>query len=294
LRIDSLIMEKIMKKPIVLLFLFLLSVCSFGQVSQPVYLWPDKVPGETDAKHDPVQTPNKDGDVIRLTDVTNPAFFVFKPSAEKQNGAGVIVCPGGGYSILAINKEGYEVAEWLNKQGITAFVLQYRVPKKQEGALMDIQRAMRLIRSKADNYGIKYNKMGVMGFSAGGSLSARAATMASNKTYQPIDKTDSLSCRPDFALLIYPAYLDLGNNRSLTPELIVNQQTTPPMFIFATADDTYGNSALVMTTALRDSKIPVELHFMPKGGHGYGLRPGNIAAETWPELAEKWLKRMIE
>ena len=136
--------------------------------------------------------------------------------------------------------------------------------------------------------------MGVMGFSAGGSLSARAATMASNKTYQPIDKTDSLSCRPDFALLIYPAYLDLGNNRSLTPELIVNQQTTPPMFIFATADDTYGNSALVMTTALRDSKIPVELHFMPKGGHGYGLRPGNIAAETWPELAEKWLKRMIE
>jgi len=287
-------MEKIMKKPIVLLFLFLLSVCSFGQVSQPVYLWPDKVPGETDAKHDPVQTPNKDGDVIRLTDVTNPAFFVFKPSAEKQNGAGVIVCPGGGYSILAINKEGYEVAEWLNKQGITAFVLQYRVPKKQEGALMDIQRAMRLIRSKADNYGIKYNKMGVMGFSAGGSLSARAATMASNKTYQPIDKTDSLSCRPDFALLIYPAYLDLGNNRSLTPELIVNQQTTPPMFIFATADDTYGNSALVMTTALRDSKIPVELHFMPKGGHGYGLRPGNIAAETWPELAEKWLKRMIE
>ncbi len=294
MRIDSLIMEKIMKKPIVLLFLFLLSVCSFGQVSQPVYLWPDKVPGETDAKHDPVQTPNKDGDVIRLTDVTNPAFFVFKPSAEKQNGAGVIVCPGGGYSILAINKEGYEVAEWLNKQGITAFVLQYRVPKKQEGALMDIQRAMRLIRSKADNYGIKYNKMGVMGFSAGGSLSARAATMASNKTYQPIDKTDSLSCRPDFALLIYPAYLDLGNNRSLTPELIVNQQTTPPMFIFATADDTYGNSALVMTTALRDSKIPVELHFMPKGGHGYGLRPGNIAAETWPELAEKWLKRMIE
>ena len=133
-----------------------------------------------------------------------------------------------------------------------------------------------------------------MGFSAGGSLSARAATLASNKTYLPIDKIDSLSCRPDFALLVYPAYLDLGNNRSLTPELIVNQQTTPPMFIFATADDTYGNSALVMTTALRDAKVPVELHFMPKGGHGYGLRPGNIAAETWPGLAEKWLKRMIE
>ena len=282
-----------MKKPIVLLVLILWSFSGFGQVMQPVYLWTDKVPGETDAKHDPVQTPNKEGDVIRLTDVTNPALFVFKPVAEKNNGSGIIVCPGGGYNILAINKEGYEVAEWLNKQGFTAFVLQYRVPKKQEGALMDIQRAIRIIRSNSDTYGVKYNKLGVMGFSAGGSLSARAATMASNKTYLPIDKTDSLSCRPDFALLIYPAYLDLGNNRSLTPELIVNQQTTPPMFIFATADDPYGNSALVMTTALRDAKVPVELHFMPKGGHGYGLRPGNIAAETWPGLAEKWLKKII-
>ena len=283
-----------MKMPFASLFFVLLTIWSFGQMSQPVYLWPDKVPGETEPKHDPVQTPNKDGDVIRLTDVTNPAFFVFNPTAEKHNGIGVIVCPGGGYNILAINKEGYEVAEWLNKQGFTAFVLQYRVPKKQEGALMDIQRAIRLIRSNSDSYGIKYNKLGVMGFSAGGSLSARAATLASNKTYLPIDKIDSLSCRPDFALLIYPAYLDLGNNRSLTPELIVNQQTTPPMFIFATADDTYGNSALVMTNALRDAKVPVELHFMPKGGHGYGLRPGNIAAETWPGLAEIWLKRMIE
>ena len=273
-----------MKMPFASLFFVLLTLWSFGQMSQPVYLWPDKVPGETESKHDPVQTPNKDGDVVRLTDVTNPAFFVFKPSAEKSIGAGVIVCPGGGYNILAINKEGYEVAEWLNRQGITAFVLEYRVPKKQEGALMDVQKAIRLIRSNTDSYGIKYNKLGVMGFSAGGSLSARAATLASNKTYLPIDKTDSLSCRPDFALLIYPAYLDLGNNRSLTPELIVNQQTTPPMFIFATADDTYGNSALVMTTALRDAKVPVELHFMPKGGHGYGLRPGNIAAETWPDL----------
>jgi acetyl esterase/lipase len=283
-----------MKMPLASLLFVCLTFFSFGQMSQPVYLWPDKVPGETEAKHDPVQTPNKDGDVVRLTDVTNPAFFVFKPSAEKQNGVGVIVCPGGGYNILAINKEGYEVAEWLNKQGITAFVLQYRVPKKQGGALMDVQRAMRIIRSNSDSYGVKYNKLGVMGFSAGGSLSARAATLASNKTYLPIDKTDSLSCRPDFALLIYPAYLDLGKNRSLTPELIVNQQTTPPMFIFATADDTYGNSSLVMTTALRDAKVPVELHFMPKGGHGYGLRPGNIAAETWPGLAEKWLKKNIE
>lgn len=277
---------------LVLITFTMLSISSYSQKPEPVYLWPDQVPAETGNKHNPVQTPNKEGDVIRLTDVTNPAFLVFKPSKEKNNGAGVIVCPGGGYSILAINKEGTEIADWLTKQGFTAFVLQYRVPKNQEGALMDAQRAIRIIRNDAGNYGLKSNKLGIMGFSAGGSLSARAATLYNKKSYSPVDKSDSLSCRPDFALLIYPAYLDLGINRALTPELTVNQET-PPMFLFATADDAYGNSALVMAMALRDAKIPVELHFIAKGGHGYGLRPGNIAGETWPGLAEVWLKKMI-
>jgi len=271
----------------------MLSLFSFSQNTAPCYLWPEQVPGETGNKHDPVQTPNKEGNVIRLTDVTNPAFFVFKPTKEKSNGAGVIICPGGGYSILAYDKEGTEIAEWLNKQGITAFVLQYRVPKKQEGALMDAQRAIRIIRKNADVYGIKPNKIGIMGFSAGGSLSARAATLYQKKTYLPIDITDTLSCRPDFALLIYPAYLDQGIGRTLTPELIV-EKNTPPMFLFATADDSWGNSSLVMAAALRDAKVPVEMHLMAKGEHGYGLRTGNIAGETWPRLAEKWMKQLFE
>ena len=270
----------------------MISLFGFSQNQKPVYLWPGQVPGETESKHDPVQTPNKEGDVIRLTDVTNPAFLVFKPTKETNNGDGIIVCPGGGYGILAINLEGYEIADWLTKQGFTAIVLQYRVPKKQEGALMDAQRAIRFIRNSAGNYGLKPNQLGIMGFSAGASLSARAATLYTKKTYSPVDKVDSLSCRPDFALLIYPAYLDLGTNRALTPELTVDQNT-PPMFLFATADDTYSNSALVMTTALRDAKVPVELHFLAKGGHGYGLREGNIAGETWPKLAEIWLKNII-
>jgi len=281
-----------MQNLIVLIALTMLSISSYSQNQKPVYLWPDQVPGETGIKHDPVQTANKDRDVIRLTDVTNPSFLVFKPSKETNNGAGVIVCPGGGYEILAINLEGYEIAEWLTKQGFTAFILQYRVPKKQEGALMDAQRAIRIIRNDADTYGLKPNQLGIMGFSAGGSLSARTATLFSKKTYSPVDKADSLSCRPDFALLIYPAYLDLGTSRSLTPELTVDQKT-PPMFLFATADDTYSNSALVMTTALRDAKVPVEMHLLAKGGHGYGLRKGNIAGETWPKLAETWLKNII-
>ena len=281
-----------MKKLIALIAITMLLMNSYSQNSEPVYLWPAQVPGETESKHEPVQTPNKDRDVIRLTDVTNPAFLVFKPAKENNNGAGVIVCPGGGYEILAINLEGYEIADWLTKQGFTAFVLQYRVPKKQEGALMDAQRAIRVIRNDAANYGLKPNQLGIMGFSAGGSLSARAATLYSKKTYSPVDKADSLSCRPDFALLIYPAYLDLGTNRALTPELIVDKKT-PPIFLFATADDTYSNSALVMATALRDAKVPVELHLLANGGHGYGLRKGNIAGETWPKLAEIWLKNII-
>lgn len=280
-----------MKKSIALFTLLMVSLFGFSQPPVSVYLWPEKVPGETANKHEPVQTPNQDGDVIRLTDVTNPAFQVYCPEKEKNNGAGIIVCPGGGYNILAYDKEGTEVAEWLVKQGFTAFVLQYRVPKKQEGALMDAQRAIRLIRNNAKDYGLSTNKIGIMGFSAGGSLSARAATLYEKNSYSPIDPSDSVSCRPDFALLIYPAYLDQGQNRSLTPELLVNGNT-PPMFLFATADDSWGNSALVMTRALRDAKVPVELHFMAKGGHGYGLRHGNSAGETWPELAEIWLKQI--
>src|SRR5690606_6219978 len=195
------------------------------------------------------------------------------------------------YHILAWDLEGLEIAQWLNHLGFTAFVLEYRVPTKQEGALMDIQRAIRLVRSRAGEWDLDPDKIGVMGFSAGGSLSARASTGFNKKTYDIIDRSDEVSSRPDYSLLIYPAYLDQGENRSITPELTVDK-STPPMFIFATADDPYANSALVMATALRDAKVPVELHLLPYGGHGYGLRKGSEAGETWPVLAEKWLNKV--
>jgi acetyl esterase/lipase len=264
----------------------------YAQTIDTVYLWTGKVPGEKEAKHQPVQTSNTNGNVIRLTDVTNPAVIVFKPEAAVNNGAAVIVCPGGGYGILGIDIEGYEVAEWLNKLGFTAFVLQYRVPHKQKEALFDIQRAIRVIRSNASKWDLNTSRLGVLGFSAGGSLSARASTRFTEETYTKVDSVDSISSRPDFTVLIYPAYLDKGENRSLTPELLVDKNT-PPMFIFGTADDRFCNSSLVMAKALNDNNIPVELHIIPNGGHGYGLRPGNIAAETWPLLAEIWLRRHI-
>ena len=270
-----------------ILLVFLISLSS-AQQKVIIKLWPGKVPDETEAKHEPVKTDNTSGNVTRITDITDPAMIVFPASGDNNKGAGVVVCPGGGYNILAIDKEGYEIAEWLNKLGYTAAVLQYRVPDKQKGALQDVQRAIRIIRSRAAEWNLDPAKIGVMGFSAGGSLSARASTLYTNESYPEVDKKDKLSCRPDFAVLIYPAYLDNGENRSLTPELKVDSNT-PPAFIFQTADDRLGNSSLVYAAALRDANVPVELHLLPEGGHGYGMRPGNPAAETWPELAEKWL-----
>ena len=162
------------------------------------------------------------------------------------------------------------------------------MPDKREEALSDIQRAIRIVRQQSNS---NNGKIGVLGFSAGGSLCVNAAIRFNEVTYPKTDIIDSFSCRPDFAMLIYPAYLDEGENKSLTPSLRITNNT-PPVFIFQTADDVYGNSALVMTSALREKRIPVELHILPKGGHGYGLRPGNIAAETWPQLAERWLRNL--
>jgi len=271
-----------------------MNLSAFAQTptaSSTIHLWPGTVPGETAPKHAAVQTPDTSKNVTRLTDVTDPILSVYTPKAGVTNlHTGIVVCPGGGYNILAINLEGEEVAQWLCSLGYTAFVLQYRVPKKEAGALQDVQRAIRLVRQQAAQWHLQAERTGVMGFSAGGSLSARASTLYDQNTYSPVDDADKLSCKPAFAVLIYPAYLDLGQNRSLTPELKVNAET-PPMFLFETADDPYGNSALVMAGALRDAKVPVELHFYPLGGHGYGLRRGNVAAEAWPELLEKWLKK---
>lgn len=282
-----------MKQLLTITTCLLLALNTYAQTRDTVRIWPGKVPGEAKEKAPPVFSPNRERNVTRIADVTDPAFVVYEPPASASVGAGVIVCPGGGYNILAVDLEGYEVAEWLNTLGFTAFVLQYRVPQKQEGALQDIQRTLRIVRSRAEEWNIDPDQLGVMGFSAGGSLSARASTLHTDTSYVPIDAADNLSCRPDFSLLIYPAYLDQGENRTLTPELRVNENT-PPMFIFGTADDQYGNSALVMTTALRDHKIPVELHFLAEGGHGYGLRPGNVAADTWPALAAQWLKKIVD
>lgn len=277
-------------------FLLFISMLGHSQTAslqniEIIHLWPNEVPGENARKHKSIITDDTKNNVTRLTDVTDPILEIFEPDSSIKNGASVIVCPGGGYNILAIDLEGYEIAKWLNSIGYTAFVLQYRVPKKREGALMDVQRAMRIVRSNASNWNLDPNKIGVLGFSAGGSLAARVSTNFKVETYKKIDEYDEVSNRPDFAVLIYPAYLDKGENNSLTPELKLSKET-PPMFLFATADDHHANSAIVMAGALRNNKTEVELHILPTGGHGYGLRKGIDAAEKWPMLTESWLQKL--
>jgi acetyl esterase/lipase len=270
----------------------LLSINSFSQKKDAIYLWPGKVPGEMKEKQPPVIDATRNDNVIRFSEITNPAMEVYPADPAISNKSSIIICPGGAYRILAYDKEGTEIAAWLNKLGYTAFVLQYRIPEKREGALQDAQRAIRIVRKNAVRWSLDTEKIGIMGFSAGGSLSARTSTLFNKKTYSPVDEADSLSCRPAFAMLIYPAYLDQGPNKTLTPELELSKET-PPVFIFQTADDQYGNSALVMAGAMRDAKLPVELHLLPTGGHGYGLRPGKPAPDTWPGLAEKWLNGIL-
>ena len=281
-----------MKKSAFFLAIMILSTAAYSQSGKVIHLWPGKVPGEIKQKQEPAIAPSKNDNVLRYSEVTDPVIEIFLPESSNNKKAGVVICPGGAYRILAYDKEGTEIAGWLNSLGYSAFVLQYRVPDKQEGALQDVQRAIRIIREKASEWDLDTEKLGVMGFSAGGSLSARAATMYNKKTYQPVDKADSLSCRPSFVMLIYPAYLDKGENGTLTPELKLTKDT-PPVFIFQTADDFVGNSSVVMAAAMMNAKLPVELHLLPKGGHGYGLRPGSPAPETWPPLAEKWLERTL-
>ena len=271
------------------IFIFL-NLSLFAQDREIIELWPNEVPGEEKPKAKAVVGENDQGDITKITEVTNPLLEVFP--AASPNGAAVIIAPGGGYYILAIDKEGYEIAEWFNKQGITAFVLHYRVPQKQEGALMDMQRAIRVVRSQATKRGLDADNVGVLGFSAGGSLCARASTRYDDQVYHKVDDADNLSARPNFSMLIYPAYLDQGSDNGITPELKVSEHT-PPTFLFVSADDKHANSSLVMTQELRKNEVPVELHVVPEGKHGYGLRPGNPAAETWPMLAEKWIDKFV-
>lgn len=281
-----------MKKTILKIILLFYVSISYAQTRDTLYLWPNKVPNEKGIKHRPVQTPDTSRNVIRITNITNPSLTVFKPKKTIQNGASVIISPGGGYSYLAVNIEGYEIAEWFNSLGYTAFVLEYRTPNNRLGALNDIQRAIRLVRSKATNMNLNPSKIGVIGFSAGGHLSLLASSNYEEDSYPKSDAIDTISSRPDFSLLLYPAYLDKGVNNTLTPEINVHKNM-PPTFLFGTFDDSLVNGFLVLANSLKNTEVPLELHIVPIGGHGYGMRKEYPSGKIWPKLAEDWLAKTV-
>jgi acetyl esterase/lipase len=263
-----------------------------------IALWPDTAPGETGDIGPEQEQPMRPGDsTIRITNVTRPTLEVFLPPREKNTGAAVLVCPGGTYGILAYNKEGTEVAQWLNSIGVAGIVLKYRVParkgrERHEAPLQDAQRALGMVRQRAKSWGIDPERVGILGFSAGGHLAATLSNQYEKRSYPRIDEADDLSCRPSFALLIYPAYLVpcTGENTTLAPELKVTSET-PPTFLLQTEDDAVRvECSLFYYLALKNAKVPVEMHLYPDGGHGYGLRPSEYTVSTWPRRAEEWLR----
>ena len=303
------------KALITLLIFFIALTINSNAQTLTLKLWPDGIPG---SKSDPSYIENittTDGRVTRCLQVVTPDLTVFLPSPEKANGAAVLICPGGGYGVLAFDHEGNAIANWLNDNGIAGIILKYRLPSdkimtdKSIGPLQDVQEAMRVVRRNAAEWKIDPKKVGVIGFSAGGHLASTISTHYAEKVYEVKDNT---SARPDFSLLIYPVvsfdsvitHMGSRNNliglkpseeqiRRFSNELQITADT-PPAFLVHSADDP---AVPVMNSigyfkGLQKYKIPVEMHIFQKGGHGYGLAPNGGTQSSWPDLCIKWLKAM--
>lgn len=285
-------------------------------LAQPLKLplWGDVIPNyrETDEEDIRVQE-----GVLKIRNVKKPGVEVFIPSERIQNGQAVIICPGGGYAIMNWDWEGTDIAGWLNSQGITAIVLKYRLPRSKsnivsyKSPILDAQRAVRLARHHATEWGIDSSRIGIMGFSAGGHLATTLAVHYDEKYAEPSDSIDWLSARPDFSILVYPVvtfkddFTDEGSrrrllNNNLDEELIEHFSNelhvtteTPPAFIMHSTDDTGVpvQNSLKYYEALVNNKVEAEMHLYPIGWHGYALARDNEYLATWTERLEAWLKR---
>jgi acetyl esterase/lipase len=232
--------------------------------------------------------------LVRLGNVSNPTLTVYSPKG-KNTGAAVMVFPGGGYQILAIDLEGSEVCDWLNSAGITCVLVKYRVPNtgpypKSPAALQDAQRALGMVRQHAAEWHVDPNRVGVLGFSAGAHLAAALSTHFEQRLYDSVDAADQLSCRPDFAVIVYPGYLAL-EDQGMAPNADIHPTAqTPPSFIVQAEDDpVHVENATVYFLQLKNAKVPAELHIYAQGGHGYGLRRTELPVTTWPQSVEIWL-----
>jgi len=238
-----------------------------------------------------------------ITNVTQPTMTVYAPQG-KNTGAAVVVIPGGGFQILAIDLEGTEICDWLTGQGITCILLKYRVPSvpyvwqsdsrphnftTPVPSLQDTQRTLKLVRARAAEWQIDPHKIGVIGFSAGGYLVAEASTRFHKDLYQPVDAVDKQSSRPDFAIAIYPGHL-VDDDGKFNKNVTVSHDTPPTFLLQAEDDDVDGvNQSLAYYTALKNADVPVEMHLYAQGGHAFGLHKKSLPIGAWPHLVELWL-----
>jgi acetyl esterase/lipase len=285
--------------------LFLACVVLPATFAAPAVLnvWPGTPPGET-RKLPPEADQTKDSDpliggrrIIKLGNVSTPQLAVYRPAPERANGTAVVICPGGGFSILAYDLEGTEVAAWLNDLGITAIVLKYRVPardrtKRWLAPVQDAQRSMSIVRSHATEWAIDPARIGLLGFSAGGATAAYAGLFGEQRQYEALDPIDQTPCRPDFAMLIYTAgFVERGQTAFQTPAPITKE--APPMFLVQAFDDGVPvENSLLLAAELKRAGGSAEVHVYDFGGHGYGLRPvPEKPVTSWPERAQAWLAR---
>jgi len=234
-----------------------------------------------------------------LTNVTRPTLTVYRPAKDKDTGAAALICPGGGYHNLGWDVEGEEIAAWLNSIGVTGIILKYRVPRRPGdvkgepplGPLKDAQRAVSLVRSKAQVWGIDPKRIGMIGFSAGGHLVGATATNFDKRSYEPFDAIDQNSCRPDFAIMAYSGYFKVKDKEELSPTIRVVAGTPPLFFVHATDDPiSMVDHSVTMYLAMKRAGVPAELHVYATGGHGFGVRKSDLPCATWTERCTDWLR----
>ncbi len=264
-------------------------------------LWPNGVPAPspgTAAEADITKPSDRlvaGKPLMHLTNINNPTLAVYPPAESANTGAAVVVFPGGGYRILAYDLEGTEVCTWLNSIGVTCVLAKYRVPfadryPENTADLEDAQQAMRITRAHAAEWHIDPARIGVLGFSAGAHLAVVLSNHADHKRTGASASEQEVDARPNFALIIYPAYLAEPPALTKLARGIDPTSSTPPTFLLQAEDDpVHEENALVYFQALKEAKVPAELHIYAEGGHGYGLRPADLPVTHWPALAETWL-----
>lgn len=274
------------------------------RAAEPVVidLWPAATPGpavdlpaEADLTKptDPLISGRR---IIKLGNVTTPQLAIYRPAPERDTGASVVICPGGGYHILAYDLEGTEVAEWLNSVGVTGIVLKYRVPfrdpeNRGRAGLQDAQRALSVVRHRAGEWNLDPQRIGVLGFSAGGDIAGRTVFRASERQYPAVDAADAVSCRPDFLVMVYGAGFVDKDSGQLKPEVSLATVPPPAFFVHAWDDFVDVRNPLALAAEWKRAGGSAEVHVYPTGGHGYGLRPVEGQPVTaWAALCAQWMK----